>query len=172
MELALSIAPIVMSLLALALSITVFVLQRSHERQVRNYHSEVQFTEWFGDVNRALIDYPELWQLYSNEDAPVAKETEGRLLAMVYMQFNMYATVCAHYNYGERRLTVSERQQWAAWRRTMLSFFFESRMARRVWQSSFARRQYDKRFAQLMDGLHATAEDSRAGKGAHAPAEA
>ncbi len=168
MELALSIGPIVISLLALAVSITVFVLQRSNDRQVRTYQSEVQFTEWFVSVNRALIDYPELWQLYSNDDKPVAKDTEGRLEAMVYMQFNMYATVCAHYDYGERTLTASERQHWAGWQRTMLSLLFESRIARTVWQSNFARRQYHERFAELMDKLLATAEDSRAGEGADA----
>ncbi len=172
MERLVSVAPIVMSVLALAVSITVFCLQRTHDRRVRGYQSEVQFTAWFGDVNRALIDYPELWELYSNDDQPLSKETERRVQGIVYMQCNMFATVCAHYGYGDRRLTGLEREQWDAWRRTMLSLFFESRMTRTVWQSSFARRHYHKRFVEFMDGLLSSAMESRATEGGSATGQA
>jgi len=165
MKLVLSITPILVSLLALAVSITVFLLQRRRECEVRNYQSELQFTEWFRHVNRALIDYPELWQLYSNNDTSFGRDVEIRLSAMVFMQLNMYAAVSAHYGYGKCKLTASDRQQWEAWRRTILSLLFESRMARSVWQSNFARRHYDKRFIELIDGLLATAEASRKGEG-------
>jgi hypothetical protein len=101
------------------------------------------------DVNKVLIEYPELWAIYdshamSSHGLNDAKE-KAKLEAFAHMIFNVFESVFVFYG-DSPRLTKAEREHVEAWRGFLRDFLNESSFARELLSKPASRIMYNVRF--------------------------
>jgi hypothetical protein len=155
------------SILAMGTSAIVYVRQERQKAALVNRLSEDRFTELYASLNELVIQYPELWALFGDNPCRIpSPQIRRRMRALCFLQLNIFASVCACYHYGTRRLVQHECAQWQAWLATIKSFLFESAFARSMWEDAFTRRHYHRDFRRLLDQLKAEVDTALVAQGA------
>ena len=110
-------------------------------------------------VNKCLVDQPELWMAY--DDHPLAKITQttpvisARIDAYLLMVFNLLSTTYGFYvqGIGEDRMRNEDREYWEAWKYYAAEIIKDSSRARELFKHSTTQGLYPKSFVAFMNGL-------------------
>ena len=145
-----------LSTMALLLSVWTFLVYR------RIYEAQVRFTFYASlengllQLDRALIDYPQLWGIYDadsfNQSTLADPLLRGRALALCYMYFNLFEAAFEGYCRRGLATYASEREYRASWGKWLAEFLEHSTFARTIWIEE-ARPKYPQSFATVVDQI-------------------
>lgn len=120
------------------------------------------------DIDKKLIDYPELWTVYDAYKVPSAnistpedcKALDQRLRAHIFMVFNLFEVVFAYYRnpdpislFGFRRLASVDSDSKGSWNRYATEFFRNSSFARDLWSKPATQEIYAKEFRKEINDI-------------------
>lgn len=121
-----SMIAIAISVLSLLISLAVALRDWSYSKTSVRYTSRNHYTNALFDIDRQLVDRPELWAIY--DDHPMAAnrsmdlEAVARRDAFIYLHFNLFETVYSDYHKVLRR-TQTDEQYWRSWDSWIHHFF-------------------------------------------------
>lgn len=97
------------------------------------YTSRNQYVTARFDIDRQLVNRPELWAIYDDHPMSASRSNEpeavSRRQAFLYFHFNLFETVYIDYNKVLRR-TRTDEQYWRSWEAWIRHFFRASSEAR------------------------------------------
>ncbi len=110
-------------------------------------------------VNKCLVDQPELWMAYDNH--PLTKTTQttplisARIDAYLHMVYNLISSAYGFYvqGIGERRMRSDDREYWEAYKNLGVEILASSSRARELFKHSTTQALYPKSFVAFMNGL-------------------
>src|ERR1051325_8146403 len=131
-----------------SLSISIFVAYKSYrlgQHQLRT-NTRNRFQPLLIDVNRQMIQHPELWAFYDSH--PVPRDwlnnpiEKARLDAVALMLVNVFECVFGFYG-GSARLTKTEQQAFEAWKDFLRDTLKQSSVAREIWNRPNIKQVYN-----------------------------
>lgn len=110
-------------------------------------------------VNRCLVDQPELWMAY--DDHPLTKTVQAtplifaRIDAYLHMIFNLISSAYGFYvqGIGEQRMKSDDREYWEAYKNLGVEVLANSSRARELFKDPTTQVLYPKSFVAFMNGL-------------------
>ena len=165
-------ATLIISLLSL--SISIFVGYKSYafsEYQLR-LGSRNEFQKLLVDINKTLIEHPELWAIYDSYPVPREGLAEpigrARVQAFAYMMLNTFECVFAFYG-DSPRLTKAERNSFNAWKGFLRSTLENSSIARELAGNPNLRAMYHAKLMAEIDSVLASPPASEQALAADSP---
>jgi len=105
------------------------------------------------ELDRNLIDNPELWGIYDSHPLSQIKASDplvqSKRNAFIYLHFNLFEMVHDFYHHVISRMDKIDIMYWHEWYRYIYQFFRESSKARIIFKSSIAGRYILKVFYPL-----------------------
>lgn len=120
------------------------------------YVSRNQYMNALFDIDRQLIDRPELWAIYDNHEMALSRSNEAgakaRRDAFLYLHFNLFETVYVDYN-KILQPTQHDNEFWKSWEAWMYQFFEGSSEARALFTRPMAQTIFSKAFVDYINSL-------------------
>jgi hypothetical protein len=135
------IVPTAIAVVSLLVSLAVALRNwRYSEKSVR-YTSRNQYTTALFDIDRQLVNRPELWAIYDDHPMSASRSNEpeavSRRQAFLYFHFNLFETVYNDYNKILPR-TRTDEQYWRSWDAWIRHFFRASSEARSLFADAMS----------------------------------
>jgi len=117
------------------------------------------------EVNKCLVDHPELWMAY--DDHPLTKEIQttplirARIDAYLHMVLNLISTTYGFYvqGIGEHRMRNDDREYWEAYKYFGTVVLKSSSRARELFKDPTNQGLYPKSFVTFMNGIISKIEE-------------
>ena len=147
-------ATIIISVLSLSISVVVgYKAYIFSEYQLR-LSSRNDFQALLVDINKTLVEHPELWAIYDSYPVPREADPIGsaRLQAFAHMVLNVFECVFAFYG-DSPRLTKAERDAFDAWKGFLKNTLLESSFARDLVGKPHIRVMYHAKLIAEIDSI-------------------
>ena len=147
-------ATIIVSVLSLSISIgAAYKTYTFSEYQLR-LSNRTEFQKLLVDIDKSLIEHPELWALYDSyselrENSPAGRV---RLQAFAHMVLNIFECVFAFYA-DSSRLTNAERESFEAWKGFLRFTLQESSLTRELVSKPNLRVMYHAKLLAEIDSI-------------------
>jgi hypothetical protein len=141
-----------------SLSISIFAAYKTYglgEYQLRLANRN-EFQKLLIDVNKVLVERPELWAIYDSH--PIPREglrdpkERARLEALAYMLLNVFECVFTFYG-DSPRLTKAERESFAAWKGFLNNLLQDSSLMRELLDKPNLRLMYNAKLIAEVDSI-------------------
>jgi hypothetical protein len=150
------IATLIISLVSL--SISIFAAYKTYglgEYQLRLTNRN-EFQKLLIDVNKVLIEHPELWAIYDSHSIPREwlndPKEKARLEALAYMILNVFECVFTFYG-DSPRLTKAERESFEAWKGFLNNLLQDSSFMRELLDKPNLRLMYNAKLIAEVDSI-------------------
>jgi hypothetical protein len=123
----------------------------STRRSSRETHTQMLF-----EIDKLLIQYPELWEIYDTNSFRQKRDTSplatARREAFLYQHFNMFETIHDYYKNIISR-DATDESYWDTWKAYIKQMFKESSEARRLFQETHSQEIYNKQFRSFVESI-------------------
>jgi len=123
---------------------------------IAKYNARNSLSSLLIDVDKQLIEWPELWCIYDNATLPKCDSPEAKAKrdAFIYQHFNMFEAAHSYYTADEKiNPNTNDREYNASWNGYMSQFFNQSSDARALFESERTKNIYSARFVKEVTGL-------------------
>jgi hypothetical protein len=145
---------LIISIVSLALSVYVTLRNWRYSETTVRYVARNQSMNALFDIDRQLINRPELWAIY--DDHPMAQgrdngaEAKARRQAFIFFHFNLFESAFNDYN-KVLRPTKVDRQYWRSWDAWIHAFFRSSSEARTLLAEASSQQIFFGDFVEYMN---------------------
>jgi hypothetical protein len=145
-------ATILISVSALVIS---FLGWRNSRVSVRQTIKNSYMTALF-EIDKQLMNNPELWTIYENFPAGLEKSTDGKAVgqrrAFIFYHFNLFEVT--HTNYTRILYkNKADKEFWASMEKYIKQFFHDSSEARAIFKDPSSRQVYLPGFIEMIDRI-------------------
>jgi hypothetical protein len=147
-------ATIIVSFVSLAISlIAAYKTYTFSEYQLR-LSNRTEFQKLLVDIDKSLIEHPELWAIYDSYSALREADPVGRvrLQAFAHMVLNIFECVFAFYG-DSPKLTNAEQESFQAWKGFLKFTLQESSLTRELLNTPKLRAMYHAKFLEEIDSI-------------------
>jgi hypothetical protein len=145
-------ATIIVSVVSLLISLVAAYKAYAFSEYQLRLSNRTEFQKLLVDIDKSLIEYPELWALYDSYSDLRESSPSGqvRLRAFAHMVLNIFECVFAFYA-DSSRLTKAERESFHAWKGFLRFTLQESSLTRELVAKPNLRAMYHAKLLAEID---------------------